>query len=685
MSRTQTFWSYTSATALALSLSVHNHAATQEQPSASKSESWLETVIVIGEKTERSLKETTSSVSVISNENLRSMQHHSISDAVGDIANVVALTGSVPDIRGVKGNGAAGGFNSISGGAKARVSTLIDGVAEPFVADLTGDSGIWDIEQIEVYRGPQSTSNGRNSIGGAIYIKTADPTFEWEGAARVGYRTEESYLDTSAMISGPIVEDRLAFRITAQRLDAETATDDSGYASNPAPYDLNEIDTNRVKGKLLWAINEQTNLLFTHTNNSEQGDTGRVYYNAKDPWDFERLYFRDIKTDSDTTSVKLDSQINDDISVDVLIAYMDYQWGFDSYEPDPRRQQQLQFDETSLAIDAKINFGNNNDELNGFFGLAYFEREQDIESAGAFAYFGDDKGKSTAIYGEINFALTDKLSMLLGGRLEKEQQDRNFTYAPILAQLDTDKSTFLPKIALRYQLSDNSNLAFSARRGYNAAGGALNFTAQEYYYYDEETVDSYELSLRSGSDDGRINITANVFYNSYDGYQAQSASRSIINMDKAITYGAELEALFRPISAFEIRAGFGLLETDIEDAGADYDSATGNQLNSAPEITANLSAKYWFDNGVNLGLGFRYVDEYYGDFENTDERKAGNYTLARLNANYETENWTVAAFVNNLFDKKAYTTVEPASRRYADGYVAVVQRRNLGVSVTYSF
>jgi len=123
----------------------------------------LEEVIVIGEKVQRSLKDTVSSVSVIDEDSLRSPQNISITGVVAEIPNVVALSGAVPDIRGVSGNGSAGGFNSISGGAKGRVSILVDGVAEPFVADLTGDSGLWDIEQVEVYRGPQSTSNGRNS------------------------------------------------------------------------------------------------------------------------------------------------------------------------------------------------------------------------------------------------------------------------------------------------------------------------------------------------------------------------------------------------------------------------------------------------------------------------------------------------------------------------------------------
>lgn len=146
--------------ALLSSISMSTAAAAVEIASADA----IEKITVYGEKIERSLKDTTSSVSVIDKETLDSGQYQSISNALSEIPNVVVLTGSVPDIRGVSGNGSASGFNSFTGGARARVSTLIDGVAEPFVADLTGDTGLWDIQQIEIFRGPQSTINGRNSI-----------------------------------------------------------------------------------------------------------------------------------------------------------------------------------------------------------------------------------------------------------------------------------------------------------------------------------------------------------------------------------------------------------------------------------------------------------------------------------------------------------------------------------------
>ncbi len=212
----------------------------------------IEKIVVLGEKTEKSLKDVSSSVSVITEEQLKTLQYLSVHDAISEIPNLVVLSGQMPNIRGVSGNGAATGFSGVSGGAKTRVSTITDGVAEPFMADLTGDTGMWDIEQIEVFRGPQSTSNGRNSIGGAMFIKTKDPTFDWQGAARVGYRSESQYIDSAAAISGPLIEDELAFRLSAQHTDGETYANPVIHEANPPGFDLNKLNTDRIRAKLLW-------------------------------------------------------------------------------------------------------------------------------------------------------------------------------------------------------------------------------------------------------------------------------------------------------------------------------------------------------------------------------------------------------------------------------------------------
>lgn len=544
---------------------------------------------------------------------------------------------------------------------------------------------MWDVEQMEVYRGPQSTSNGRNSIAGSIYVKTKEPTETWTGAARVGYRDQESYLDTSGVISGPLVEDTLSMRLSLQRLDAETITNDEGYADNPPDYDLNQIETHRARAKLKWTPSSDFSALLAYSSNNEKGDTGRIYYEAVNRSEHNRIFFRNIETDSDTTSLTLDYAFNDNLSLDVLMAVMNYQWGFDSYEANPAAEQQLAFDETNLSFDARLNFGVANDVVNGFIGIALFDREHDVVSFGSAAYNGDDESDSQALYGEITFALNDTLKLIAGGRFQQESQFRNFTYTDTYPPLDEDKSLFLPKIALLYEASANTTLGLSARKGYNSAGGALNFNAGEYYYFDEETVDTFEFSSRSSFADGALFLSANVFYNIYEGYQALSSSRSIVNMDEVVTYGAELELTANLTDRLEINVGTGLLQSEITDAGDGYADADGNELNSAPALTANVSANFHFTSAFSVGAGANYVGEYFGDFNNTEERVAGDYTLIRLNANYIVDHWQVQAFINNALDEEGILTEEPVSGRYPAGYVAIVAPRTIGASVIYSF
>jgi len=667
------------------SLLVTNTAVLADDESNRKS---MDTIVVTGEKTEKSLKETMSSVAVVDTSLIENGQLASISEALSEMANVVVLTGAVPDMRGVSGNGGATGFNSFSGGSKARVSTLIDGVSQPFVADLTGDTGLWDMEQIEVYRGPQSTSNGRNSIAGAVYMKTKAPTQEFEGAVRVGYRNQDNYFDTAAVISGALVEDVLAFRLSTQYIDGETFSNPPVYDTNPTDQELNKLDTSSTRAKLLYTPFEDLSVQLTYSTYNEEGNAGRKYFEAAEPTDYIPLFQRILDTESDTTQVNVDYKINENFSLDVLVAYMDYKWAFDAYEPQQSAESDVSMDESNVTLDTKLNFGLNSDFYSGFVGLAYFDRDQDFESVGATYYFGDDSSKSTAIYGESSFNLNSQLTLTAGLRIEREEQVRNFNMAfhgdMLVEQLDDSHTLRLPKLALQYKITEETTLFASARRGYNAGGGALDFTAEDYYYYDEETVNTYEIGSRSVLNNGDLNISANVFYNNFNGYQALSAARRITNIEDAHSYGLELEAYSMLGDQWQLHGGLGLLKTKIDESSA-FPEAVDNDLNSAPELTANLGLSHWFTDNLKVNLSANYVDEFYGDLTNTEERVAGDYTLTRLTITYDTEQWLMSAFINNAFDEQEYTAREPASGRYPQGYVGVVNPQTLGASVTYRF
>jgi iron complex outermembrane receptor protein len=651
----------------------------------------IEVIVVTGEKTERSLKETAASVAVINQALLDNGQAVSMSDALGDVSNVVVLTGAVPDIRGVSGNGSATGFNSFTGGARSRVSSLVDGVAQPFVADLTGDTGLWDIERVEVFRGPQSTSNGRNSIGGAVYVNTKNPTMDFEGAVRLGYRSQDSFFDSAAVLSGPIVEDELAFRLSSQWINGETYSKPQVFASNPTNTKFNALDTNNTRAKLLWTPKEITELklLFSFQHYEEQGNSGRLYFNGKDPRAYQPLFQRDLGTAADTSSLKLNYQLSEQFALETIVAYMDFELFIDGYEPKPAAEVDVLMQQQDWTFDSKLTYGSAKDQNSGFFGVAYFKRKQDFNSKGATLYFGDDSSDSKAVYGENTLQLSQDWSLTAGLRVEREQQLRDFNLFSRGkwggSTLDNSKTFTLPKLVLQYTLADHTNLFASARQGYNAGGGALNMINNSYYYYDSESVNTFEIGSRSVLQGGDTSISATLFYNDFKDYQALNSTRTITNIDKAHSIGLELEAYTMLGQSWQLHSSVGLLQSKIDRVPLSFAKVIGNELNSAPSFTASLGVSYWLTEQWKLDVSSNYVGEFYGDLDNTAERVAGDYVLTRASVNYSSEQWSLSAFVNNAFDEYGLTARDPASAIYPFGYVAMVNPRTFGISATYRF
>lgn len=678
--------------AVAATVVCHQAQATEtpDAESARKARESIEVITITGEKTERSLKDTAASVAVINQQMLDSGQIVSMSDALKDVANLVVLTGSVPDIRGVSGNGSATGFNTFTGGARARVSQLVDGVAQPFVAEVTGDTGLWDVGQIEVFRGPQSTSNGRNSIGGAVITTTRDPVMETEGALRLGYRNQDSFFDSALAFSTPLVDDELAVRLATQWISGDTYSNPVVYSTNPTKTDFNALDTQNSRAKLLWtpAANKDLKLLYSYSLYREEGNAGRLFFDAKVPEDYIPLSQRDMSTVADTHSLKLDYQFTPDLALQTLVAHLDYQWGFDGYEPDPLDEQDVRMDQQEWTVDSKLSIGNSKTGHSGFVGLAYFKREQEFRSVGFTQYFGDDSSDSKALYGEGNYRFSSEWNLIAGARVERESQQRDFNLFRgrwTQAELDQAKTFTLPKLVLQYQPVSHTTLSLSARQGYNAGGGALNFMTNEYYYYDSETVDTFELSSRSVLAGGDTSISANLFFNDFSDYQALSSTRQITNIDEASSYGLELEAYSMLGADLQLHAAVGLLETNIDQAPAAFAGVVGKELNSAPAFTASLGLTYWLGDNWQLDVHSNYVDEFYADFSNTDARVAGDYMLTRLSARYHGDNWQLTLYVNNAFDEYGETAREPAGPAYPQGYVALVTPRTIGGSVTYRF
>ncbi len=198
----------------------------------------LDTIVVRGEKTTRDLQDTTSSVSVTTAEQIEQENLQSLTDILERTANV-ATSYSARDftIRGI----------SNEGGEPNPLATIyLDGAALPTQVTGSGPNDLWDIAQVELFRGPQSTIQGQNALAGAVVIRTQDPTFDWDARARLLW-SDPSDRRVAFAGGGPLIADELAFRVSVEDRDFDGFTDNiTRHTGEDA------VDSTLARARLLW-------------------------------------------------------------------------------------------------------------------------------------------------------------------------------------------------------------------------------------------------------------------------------------------------------------------------------------------------------------------------------------------------------------------------------------------------
>lgn len=200
-----------------------------------------DTIIVTGEKAERTVQHTTTSIAVTTPRKLTEEAILTIQDVYNRTANMSETYGSAGfTIRGVNNQG-------VSGAGSADTATVyLDGAPLPREALYGGPTDMWDIAQVEVLRGPQSTIQGLNALAGSVVIETKDPAMHWSADGRVLW-TSQTQRTFSAAVGGPIVPGELAFRLSAEHRA------DHGLIQNLTRGGFDDqLSSLNLRGKLLW-------------------------------------------------------------------------------------------------------------------------------------------------------------------------------------------------------------------------------------------------------------------------------------------------------------------------------------------------------------------------------------------------------------------------------------------------
>ena len=242
----------------------------------------LGTIVLRGELQSRALQDSPTSATVETGEALEKRGDTDLYDVIERTPNVVSSFGEKGfAIRGIDQRGVGGGQGLL-------ISTQIDGAALPSnQATFFGPYSTWDLEQVEVLRGPQSTQQGRNALAGAVVIRSKDPTYEQEFKlhGEVGSRDHQRL---ALMANTPLIDGKLALRFSAEQVQND------GYIINPTlgtnDYDAREMTTYRAK--LLWNATEDVEVVFSYSHVDSFGGEDFV---EEPPFPSRRVNFSNVR------------------------------------------------------------------------------------------------------------------------------------------------------------------------------------------------------------------------------------------------------------------------------------------------------------------------------------------------------------------------------------------------------
>ncbi|WP_181902189.1 TonB-dependent receptor [Thalassotalea euphylliae] len=623
----------------------------------------LERIIVTGEKKRQSLRQTASSISVLTNSDLDQFGLFDSSTVLDKIPNIVTVEpgNDAPAIRGVDGTGPASGANAFFAGTRPRLNYQIDGRTLGFNEALFQSASLWDVSQVEVYRGPQSTLQGRNSIAGAIVIHTEIPSFDWQGKARLMFG-QHDYKVGSLALSGPLIDNVLAFRLAGDYQRRDSIVDFTPYPeeSNPSEY-KNET----VNEKFLFTPNDDIESLLTiGFSDGKAPQSERVVR----PFQQQQAQFATQPTFRSKNNIVIwDTSwlVSDLVTLELDISRTDF--------TTTRRALQglgnLTIDGKETVFQPFVRLQSDDEQWSGFIAAYIFDSEQDeyIDLFGGGTF--DDETENRALYGELNWQINEQVNLSLGGRYEREERYRKGGAGPLRIDFSDTYHEFLPKATIAWHVDDNWTVGVTAGKGYNGGGAGITFSPPFVTYtYQPEFVTNLEGFARADLLANRLSLTANVFYNRYKDMQlpfSLGADATVIrNAERASSYGLETSATYYLSKQSQIFANFGLIETEVDR----YSDPTveGKDLARAPAFSADIGMIIEPIDKLSVSANIRYTDAYYSDATNTPRGKVGPYTVANMQVSYQFNHSRVFVKADNIFDADDEVSIITPSAARAD-------------------
>lgn len=625
----------------------------------------IEEVIVSARRRNETAQETPIAMTVLSVGMLESKGAVNIGDLQGAAPNVLithqnsGASAANVSIRGLT-------FSDIEKSFDPTVAVVVDGV---FIGTSTGQFlDMFDVEQLEILRGPQGTLFGRNTIGGVINLRRSKPTFEYGAKMDVSYGKYNT-LAFRSVVNIPLVEDKLAakafyFHSETDGFHTHGITGERAGFSNKENFGIVLAYKNNENFDVNLTLEKQVQEFDPLVSNIAA--TGELFCgfapdgsdslqpanqcNRNSSEDLYTVFGEAALSQYSSPAATLEMNVDlGNISITSITGYRESDEAqtqdFDGSSMDlyftNREQTFKQFSQEVRAA------GSLSDSLDYVAGIFYYNHTYNLfQETRFFGFTGagfsaivppqniEGKSKSFAVFSDFNWSLSEDVRVSFGGRwtTDKKSNYNNVggTQFP-LAEKTFNK--FTPKVGVDYRPVENVMLYASWSRGYRSGGysGRGQTLVSSTVPYEPEVVDSYEIGLKSDFLDRRLLVNLSAFYADYSDLQQNTtilvagtlANETIVsNVGSAKIKGFEADVTLRASENLTLTASLGIVDSNFEDfitqapdllgVLQDFDYS-GNNLAYNPDVTLAFSADYSVPTSfgeIRANMSVRHIGEY---------------------------------------------------------------------------
>lgn len=567
------------------------------------------------------------------------------------------------------------GIRQNRGTGQPPVSFRIDGVSA--TNNLLTTQELFDIESVDVLRGPQGALYGRNAIGGAILVSTRQPTATPEFGLRFA-AAEGSDYTLAGSASGPIAGENVLGRFSFRVQDREGQLRNAYLNNEYVDYK----ESAAFRGRLLIKPSDKLTIDLRAQHVDQDGGSG-YFMPGSDFFLPLPPPNPPIVVDVPEFEIQANKLGESFVKSSELAAKLDYDLGWATLtsvtsftDVDSGNDQDL--DQTFveaidiLVIDKSETIAQelrlvSDDEqaLRWVAGISYFSQDR-FRSLGT-TFLGtevppaaqDLELEDFAVFGNLSYDISDALELTLAFRWDEETpkdltQGRSATF-----------SELQPKASLAYRFREGLLGYVTVGKGFRA-GGFNNLAPGSNFQpgFDKESLISYETGLKGSAFGGRVRSAVSLFFIDYTDQQYflfdQTGTQANINVKKSEIAGGELEITAQPTDAFLVNFGFAFTDSEIvkyEDIPGVLVPASeiiGRNVPGAPVVSANIALQHTasFSNDLDLvsRLDFEHRGKTYWTLDNLNTQSA--YNLTNLSVALQKESWSARLYVNNVFDEE---------------------------------